>query len=127
MITAAAGMPPILIYRAASRTVEEVVLKGMPLGGFVQFPYQQKEIDLRCGDSIVLMSDGFPERFNDKGEILDYGRAKEIFAEVGDQTPQSIIDHFTRASEAWAQGQPQEDDVTFVVLKVKESAVSGAV
>jgi serine phosphatase RsbU (regulator of sigma subunit) len=122
MITAAAGMPPTLIYRAATRGVEEVALKGMPLGGFSQFPYQQQEIDLHGGDTIVLMSDGFPERFNDKGEILDYPRAKEIFAEVGDQAPQKIIDHFTRASEAWAKGQPQEDDVTFVVLKVKETA-----
>ncbi len=124
MITAAAGMPPTLIYRAATGEVEEVELKGMPLGGFSKFPYQQREVDLHDGDTIVMMSDGFPERFNDQGEILDYPRAKEIFAEVGDQAPQRIVEHFTRASEAWAKGQPQEDDVTFVVLQVKEAAES---
>jgi serine phosphatase RsbU (regulator of sigma subunit) len=127
MITAAAGMPPILIYRAATRGVEEVALKGMPLGGFSNFPYQQKEIDLHDGDTVVLMSDGFPERFNDQGEMLDYVRAREILAEVGDQEPQRIIDHFTQAGEAWAKGQPQKDDMTFVVLHVKEAADSQAI
>jgi len=44
-----AGMPPILIYRAATGSVEEVALKAMPLGSFPNFPYQQQELDLNTG------------------------------------------------------------------------------
>ena len=67
-----AGMPYPLIYRAATHTVEEVIMKGMPLGAFTDFPYEQKEFQLSAGDTIILMSDGYPEMFNNKQETLDY-------------------------------------------------------
>jgi serine phosphatase RsbU (regulator of sigma subunit) len=119
MIASSAGMPPILIYRAATQSVEELALTGMPLGSFTDFPYQQKETSLNAGDTIILMSDGFPEMFNDQRETLDYPRAREIFAEAGQRSPQEIIDHLARTGGTWANGQPQEDDVTFVVMKLK--------
>jgi len=33
--------------------------------------------------------------------------------------PQEIIEVFLKVSDQWADGRPQDDDVTFVVLKVK--------
>jgi len=67
---------------------------------------------------IALMSDGLSEMFNHEGEILDYPAAKNLFAEVAGQLPAEIIAHLNRAGEKWANGHPQEDDVTFVVMKV---------
>jgi sigma-B regulation protein RsbU (phosphoserine phosphatase) len=112
-------MPFPLIYRVATQSVEEVILKGMPLGAFTDFPYEQKELTLSAGDTIILMSDGFPEMFNNKQETLDSSRVKEIFQEVGHKSPQEIIDHLSKTGEIWASGKMQDDDVTFVVLKVK--------
>jgi len=34
-------------------------------------------------------------------------------------SPQAIIDYLVVAGEKWANGRPQEDDVTFVVMKLK--------
>ena len=67
----------------------------------------------------LLMSDGFPEMFNNRDETIRYARAHEIFQSVGDRSPQEIIERLARAGEAWADGRSQNDDVTFVVLKVK--------
>jgi serine phosphatase RsbU (regulator of sigma subunit) len=116
----AAGMPPLLIYRAASGAVEEVLIKGMPLGSVASYPYQQRELDLAEGDTVVLMSDGLPERFNERGEIFDYAQARRALEEVAQRSPQEIIDHFVRAGEAWAEGRPLDDDMTFVVLKKRD-------
>ena len=33
--------------------------------------------------------------------------------------PREIIEHFVSAGDHWANGRPQDDDITFVVLKVK--------
>jgi serine phosphatase RsbU (regulator of sigma subunit) len=118
----AAGMPPALVYRAATGEVEEVAIRGLPLGGAAVFPYEEREIELAPGDVVVLMSDGFPERFNASGEMLDYGRAREVLVEVADEGPREIIEHFVRTADAWADGHPQNDDVTFVVLKVRDAA-----
>jgi len=115
-----AGMPPPLVYRAATRTVEEVAIKGIPLGSVSRYSYRQQELSLSPGDTVMLMSDGFAERFNEQGEMLDYAQAKQVFAEIAGSAPQEIIEHFVKIGEAWAGGRPQDDDVTFVVLKVKE-------
>jgi len=119
---AAAGMPPALVYRAATKTVEEINIKAMPLGSFTQFPYKQEELELAFDDTIALMSDGLPEMFNHEGEILDYLAAKNIFAAVAEQSPHEIIARLIKAGETWANGRPQDDDVTFVVMKVTRRA-----
>jgi serine phosphatase RsbU (regulator of sigma subunit)/ligand-binding sensor domain-containing protein len=119
---ATAGMPYPLIYRAAAGNVEEVELKGMPLGSFVDVQYQSKDLNLNTGDVVLLMSDGLAEMFNVKGEVLGEERTKELFEEVGRDTPKKIIRHLVMAGKVWANGHPQNDDVTLVVVRVKEGS-----
>jgi serine phosphatase RsbU (regulator of sigma subunit) len=114
-----AGMPPALIYRAAQRVVEEVSLRGVPLGSLTTYSYRERSLSLAPGDVVVLMSDGYPERFNGKNEMLDYGSAKSVLLEIATLPPQDIIEVFMKVADKWADGRPQDDDVTFVVLKVK--------
>jgi serine phosphatase RsbU (regulator of sigma subunit) len=114
-----AGMPPVLIHHAATQQVEEIDLKGMPLGCVPEFPYEQRELALAPGDVIILMSDGFAERFNAHGEILGYEQAKQILAAAAPQSADEVIERFVQASEAWADGSLQNDDTTFVVVKVR--------
>jgi serine phosphatase RsbU (regulator of sigma subunit) len=120
----AAGMPPTLVFRAATGEVEEVAIQGLPLGGGARFPYKERVLELSSSDVVVFMSDGFPERFNAMGEMLDYERARSVLAESAHGTAHEIIEHFVRAGDAWADGHPQNDDVTFVVLKVREKSPS---
>ena len=117
---AAAGMPFPLIYRSATGKVEAVELKGMPLGGFVNFPYKEKKLHLKKGDTVLLMSDGFEEMFNPQNEMLGDEEVKTLFEETAAKSPESIINHLKKAGETWASGRDQEDDVTFVVVKVKQ-------
>ncbi len=125
MVMSAAGMPSTLIYRAATRQVEEVAIRAMPLGSISNFPYRQQELRLSIGDTVVLMSDGFPEMFNEAGEMLDYNKAKAVLEEeAANQSAQEIINRFVEVGERWAGARAQDDDVTFVVLKVKDGSLS---
>jgi len=114
-----AGMPPALIYRAARRVVEEISLRGVPLGSLTTYSYRERSLSLAPGDVVVLMSDGYPERFNDNNEMLDYGSAKSVLLEIAILPPQEIIDVFVKIADKWADGRPQNDDMTFVVMKAK--------
>jgi serine phosphatase RsbU (regulator of sigma subunit) len=116
---ASAGMPPAMIYRAGKGLVEEALIKAPPLGGFSGYRYREREYVLGHGDVLVLMSDGFPERFNQDGEMFDYSRATQSLTEAASRHPREIIEHFVRAGDRWANGTPQNDDITFVVLKMK--------
>ena len=116
---AAAGMPPALVYRAASGNVEAVGTEGLPLGSFAGLPYQQRELLLRPGDTVLLMSDGFPERLNGDDEMLGYDQVSTAFSRVAATSPRAIIEGLVADGDAWAEGQPAVDDMTFVVLKMR--------
>ena len=118
----AAGMPPVLVYREASKTVEEIVIKAMPLGAFHNFPYHSEEIILRKGDTILMMSDGYPELQNNQRDLLGYEKVIEIFKKSGLKSSGEIITDLNEYGEIWAEGAELKDDVTFVVVKVLEES-----
>jgi serine phosphatase RsbU (regulator of sigma subunit) len=43
----------------------------------------------------------------------------ETLTDAAARSPREIIECLAGAGEDWADGRPQDDDVTFVVLKVK--------
>jgi serine phosphatase RsbU (regulator of sigma subunit) len=116
---ATAGMPFPLIYRSSTGQVEEVALKGMPLGGFADFDYKDKKLNLNSGDTVLFNSDGFEEMFNLQNQMLGEERLKTLFTETAANSPQQIIEHLKKAGADWANGQDQQDDVTFVVIRIK--------
>ncbi|MCH9647082.1 MAG: SpoIIE family protein phosphatase [Deltaproteobacteria bacterium] len=118
LTVASAGMPPPLLYRHASKEVEEIALEGMPLGGLLGFPYACYETDLAAGDTLLLMTDGFPEMLDHSGEAYGYDGVRKLFSDVAEGSPEQVISALARGVEAESQGQPLPDDTTFVVLQV---------
>ena len=116
---AGAGMPPALVYRARSGEIEEVPLKGIPLGGSGNFRYNSKQIELQPGETVILMSDGFPELRSEAGQMIGYEGAVSIFAEVASCDPEEIIEYFIQRTKLWTADQAQDDDITFMVMKAK--------
>jgi serine phosphatase RsbU (regulator of sigma subunit)/ligand-binding sensor domain-containing protein len=119
IMLSSAGIPSVLIYRKENLTVEEIALKGMPLGSVNNFPYQLKETIINPGDTILLLTDGLPELFNRNGEMFGYERVTKEFDKVAHRSPEEIIDVLKTASSDWVQNEDPDDDVTFVVIKVK--------
>ncbi|MBA2494730.1 MAG: SpoIIE family protein phosphatase [Acidobacteria bacterium] len=117
----AAGMPSTLIYRHATGEIEEINLRAVPLGSFAAIEYKKQEYTLSNNDCVVLMSDGFTEMFNESGEMLGDGEANKTLKESAQLSPQEIINRFVKVGEDWAGKRPPDDDVTFVVLKVKSN------
>lgn len=117
MTASSAGMPPILIYRKATDSVEDITLKGMPLGAVESFSYETIETDLAPGDTVLLMSDGLPELFNESNEILDYPLIVESFRRAGRESPEQIIRTLLSTGDNWRGDRKQEDDITLVVLR----------
>jgi serine phosphatase RsbU (regulator of sigma subunit) len=116
-----AGMPPVLVCHADG-AVEEIALAGLPLGGMARCRYDERTVDLDPGDTLLLMSDGFPELPNADGEPLGYERVRRLFEGSCKQTPQAVIDELAAAAEAWRPGSAPADDITFVVLRLRGAA-----
>jgi serine phosphatase RsbU (regulator of sigma subunit) len=120
---AVAGMPPMLVYRAATRTVEKVILKALPLGSVSNASYQQATIELNDNDALLLMSDGLPELFNAANEMLGDTRIEEQFRLAAEHSADEIIKHLQHCADEWSNGAALHDDVTLVAVKVKPLAV----
>src|SRR5262245_14105605 len=63
MKISSAGMPPVLIYRAETGLVEEVLIKAMPLGRVSGYPYRGRGFTRGSGDVVVLVRDGLLVRW----------------------------------------------------------------
>lgn len=118
LCSSAAGMPPFYIYRKKSHSVEEVVIKGMPLGAFNGFPYKTFETALASGDAVLIMSDGLQELFNEAGEMLDEVRIRDAFLAAAEQPAGNIVRDLIQLGDNWRQQRQQDDDITLVVVKM---------
>ena len=94
-------------------------MEGMPLGTMDNFPYALKEMELFKGDTLLLMSDGFPELNNQHDEMFGYNRAKNSFEEAAEKEPEKIIEFLKNEGNRWTDSKDPDDDVTFVVIKLK--------
>lgn len=115
-----AGIPPILLYQSATQRVQEILIEGLPLGFVARARYEQQTFEIAPGDTLLMMSDGLPERTNSADEEFGYPRVQALFGQVAGEAPETIIEQLIQGGEDWAEGQPQDDDVTLVVLKMKD-------
>jgi serine phosphatase RsbU (regulator of sigma subunit) len=117
-----AGMPPIHVFREKTGEVETFSQKTPPLGAFAGYTYTPQPIRLGRGDTVLLFSDGLPELFNAQGEMFGYKAVKDCFGEAAaaGASPDDIINSLREAGDTWRQERPQDDDVTFVVLKITQ-------
>ena len=120
---AGGGLPSALIYRTGSRDIEELSLRGFPLGIVAEYSYQKTNVALNEGDLLLFMTDGLPELFNSAGEMFGLERIKKAFCEVVNEKPALIIDHLNKTVEHWRNGFPLNDDITFIVFKVKNNSL----
>jgi serine phosphatase RsbU (regulator of sigma subunit) len=91
----------------------------MPLGAISESSFNVNKFNVDSGDAILILSDGLPELKNVKNQQYDYERVKEEFKSVADQTPDNVVEYLKTSASEWANGIEPEDDVTFVVIKVK--------
>src|SRR4051794_3931268 len=105
-----------LPYVKTADGVVELRARGMPLGLMPGMPYEEKEITLEPGDSVLLHSDGIVEAHDPRREMFGFPRLKETVA-VG-AGGQQLIDRVLRDLATFTgAGAEQEDDITMVTLE----------
>ena len=65
------------------------------------------------------MSDGFAERRNANKEVYGWVKGKELLTNISHLGSEQIIEELVKAGDEWGGDRQQDDDITFVVIKVK--------
>jgi len=105
-----------LPYVRHSAGVSELRATGMPLGLMPDMSYEEKEITLQPGESILLYSDGLVEAHSPQREMFGFPRMQRYVGAYPEgaaliDTLLAELEQFT--GEEWEQ----EDDITLLTLQ----------
>jgi predicted ester cyclase len=101
--------------RRCGGDAEELRARGMPLGLMLGMIYEEVEISLREGKSVLFYSDGLVEAHDPKGEMFGFPRLRALVAEHGEERELGeflMEELYSFVGEGWEQ----EDDITLLTL-----------
>ncbi len=120
-----AGLPPAIVYRVSTGTVEHHTLKGVPLGTYAEVEYVSSQIILAPGDVAVFMTDGFLESTSPGGEMLGQARADALVARSSEGRASEIVASLCAEALSWTEGKALDDDITFLAIRRKTAGEEG--
>lgn len=103
-------------YRRTRTGVKELWARGMPLGLLPGMQYEEDEIVIEPGETIVFYSDGLVEAHAPDGDMFGFPRLQSLLGAYGGERSlvTYLLDELHRFTGA---GWEQEDDVTLVTLE----------
>lgn len=100
---------------------ERLKTGGLLLGMMPEYPYESASVVLEPGHLLLIYSDGVNECVNIKDEQFSEARIASLLAENRNFSAQELCDRILEEVERHAEGQPQTDDITMVVVKATDS------
>lgn len=120
---ASAAMPPILVHRSSSDAIEELGAGDLPLGSRIPLHFEERRTDLAPGDTLLFATDGFAELLDPEGRDLGYSGVAEAFRDAARGIgAHEVVERLGAAAAAFRGTRPQDDDITFVVVRVAAPA-----
>jgi serine phosphatase RsbU (regulator of sigma subunit) len=102
--------------RRRSGDTEELRARGMPLGLMPGMSYEEKEMVLDAGDSILFYSAGLVEAHDPEGEMFGFPKLQALVAEHAEES--SLGDFLLEELYSFTRdGWEQEDDITLLTLR----------
>ena len=96
---------------------DELRAAGMPLGLMPGIGYEEKEIVLEEGESVLFYSDGLVEAHDAHREMFGFPRLRRLVGEH-DGADGSLVDRLLQELSGFVgDGWEQEDDITLVTLQ----------
>jgi PAS domain S-box-containing protein len=105
-----------LPYLRRADGVSELRATGMPLGLMPNMSYEQKEVTLKPGESILLYSDGLVEAHGPQREMFGFPRMRG-FVEAHPGGAALIDSLLTELERFTGEDWEQEDDITLLTLQ----------
>jgi serine phosphatase RsbU (regulator of sigma subunit) len=101
---------------------EELRARGMPLGLLPGMSYEEKEIVLDRGDSVLFYSDGLVEAHDPHRQMFGFPRLQGLVGAHRSDGPAMVNFLLSELARFTGEEWEQEDDITLVTLDRSETA-----
>lgn len=113
--------PPIIVRpRMESCELFQLRAEAVPIGMFADSQFAATKFQLEKDDILVAYTDGITEAANTSGELWGLERLEGLLRSCSRMAPSEIVERMLAEVSDFADGEPQRDDVTLVVMKVQE-------
>lgn len=114
-----------LPYRRYEEGAQELRARGMPLGLMPGMAYEEKEVLLDHGDSVLFYSDGLVEAHNPEREMFGFPHLQALIGDHGANSEGTLVEFLlNELAKFTGEGWEQEDDITLVTLQRSEGVMS---
>ncbi len=124
-----AGHNPPLYYSSETGKAVYLELEGAPVGlsmlerDVLAEVLEEREMEMKVGDVIMLYSDGITEATNLQGEQFGEGRLRKLFLSLASRgaSAEEIKDEILDKLSEFTRGAPQSDDITLLIIRRTEA------
>ena len=113
-----AGHNRPLISREGQTACLELDAEGLILGVKESVVFEERAVELKKGDVVLLYTDGLTEASSPDGAMFGTGRVCSHLSAVRHLTPAEIIDSFYAAISDFTGSPVMQDDISLVLLKI---------
>jgi serine phosphatase RsbU (regulator of sigma subunit)/anti-sigma regulatory factor (Ser/Thr protein kinase)/transposase len=122
---ASAGHTPMILYRGKTNQLFRMNPKGFPIGlnigdnKLFKKNIKNEKLNLSKDDMLLIYTDGITESMNPEREVYGEERLFNLIKQHHMSTPREFADKLTDDIRIFTHGHPQNDDITFIVIKEK--------
>ena len=112
--------PPIVLrHRDGGCDIFHLSPGGMPVGISSDAQFTTATFQLHIGDVLIAYTDGITEVQNRQGELWGQDKFEKLLSSCGCGLSKEIMESVLDEVSGFADGQPQHDDMTLVIMKVE--------
>jgi sigma-B regulation protein RsbU (phosphoserine phosphatase) len=112
-----AGHDPALLYNPRNNEFRELRGKGLALGVFPDYAYEQNEHTLAQGETVCIATDGLWEITNPEGEMFGKDRLKDIIYGNSQLRADELLAEILHQVKTFCSAAKPDDDITLVIIK----------
>ncbi|MBR3640583.1 MAG: serine/threonine-protein phosphatase [Oscillibacter sp.] len=109
-----------ILQRKGQPCEQMTTVHGLFLAGMDFTKYKQSEITLAPGDRLLLYTDGVTEAHDRENALYGTERREAMLERTKDAPGEQVLVSVLADIGVFAEGVPQFDDITMVVLSIKE-------
>ncbi len=112
-----AGHNPAYLFRAATGKIEELLSDLFAVGMFDSASYHPTAFQLAIGDILLVYTDGLTDAENQQEEMFGERKLRALIRQQAPSGSTTLEQALLTSIEAFTQGEPQTDDITFVIVE----------